>query len=513
MKGLDMQQQTTPLTTEINTKYFLQIHRTKIQDYVECGLVMADKYLSDKCEKDLQSKNKNYLVVSEGYIEPLDEEQIFIELIFTDEEKTKLQKIQELYYFDFPLPISRIKKIYTYNKNISKKIVTDIEVLQKGFLPLQLFDVYLKRKNILFEKKAYTPYIGEQTENNFNEKITTFDKRMGMFAYVKNTNIYYANQNNFISNYSNHYFNMFSSLLKEKIIQKDFQELKILNENPKFKELLYADKQIDKDFMQNVYNEIQDNKIKEIFHGFLEVNKIRQTLKTLLEQKEYLYYYIGLVYYFRFKNANRKDNIKQELKELIPYEIAEVALCILGIYLGYKNLRPADEIELEDKYFYKIFQNYHIKFKLETKLDYIMIETIYRYCFYNGDAKKGYEFKYLSYPKKEKTLKIPREKAFKEWYDVKIEKYYDTEYVLIKKFIFSYLIESKMAKYKEEISFSKHYLSVFISKYFKTFIHYSKNGNPCEPYIKTEKIKEHLLQHEDKINQNELLETFKLDKK
>ena len=48
--------------TDVNVKfekYLLQINRTKLIDYIQHGLIMADKYLSNECEKDIQSKNKD----------------------------------------------------------------------------------------------------------------------------------------------------------------------------------------------------------------------------------------------------------------------------------------------------------------------------------------------------------------------------------------------------------------------------------------------------------------------
>jgi len=492
-------------------KYLLQIDRIKLQDYVQCALITADKYLSDECAHDLQSKNTNYLVLSNGYIEELNEEQILIELILTEEEQNRLIQVDSLYYFDFPLPISRIKKIYTHDKKVSKGISLYMETLEKGFLPLSLFDVYKKRKHYIFEEQNYQPLAIEDIPDNYSQKVRYFDKRMGMFSFVKNTNLYYANEKGFISNYSDHYFSMLSFLLKEKMTPIDFDGLDVLKENDKFRVLIFSENQIDNEFMQIVLDDILDPETKEIFSRFLQPNKTRSTLALLLENKLYIYYYIGLVYYFGFKDSNRKDNIKSEIGNLIPYELAETALAILGIYLGYKSLRPKDKIELQDKYFAKLFPDSNIKFRLDSKLDYITIETIYRYCFCTESNKKGYEFEYLEYPSKQKPFSLSSDKTFKQYYKVRVEEYFEGKYIYIEKRDIKEILLEKLNKYDEEIIFSKHYLSGFIAKYFKSLISYSKNGKPCEPYCQTSSFKEQLIAPNLKVT--ELLEVLELDKK
>lgn len=58
----------------------------------------------------------------------------------------------------------------------------------------------------------------------------------------------------------------------------------------------------------------------------------------MLGKNDIEHYLIGLVYYFRQKSANKKDNIKTDIESLIPYKVAEISFAILGIYFGYKNL-------------------------------------------------------------------------------------------------------------------------------------------------------------------------------
>jgi hypothetical protein len=423
---------------EINStkRYLLQIHRIKLQDYIKCGLIAPDKYLDENKEIDIQSKNPNFLIVSDGYIKKLDEYQILLELIITDEEKQYFKTIGDVNYFDFPLPITRIKKVYVQSEKVKKHIEIQIQNGENGFLPKNLFYVYLKNDIPIFEQREYKSLEDNIIINEFEKQIRVFDKRMGMFAFIKNSEIYYGDDTQKVANYSEHYFSTLSKLLKESLDNKIFKELDVLKQNEEFKKLLYSNNQIDKEFIIQEAQKIDDSEIKDIFLEMTSPTGTRKALKNLLENNDLEHYLIGLVYYFRQKDSNKKDNFKIDIKSLIPYEVAEISLAILGIYFGYSTLRAEEKIEIKDKYFKKLLKKdkLNMKFTLENKLDYIVIETIYNYCF--KDKVKGYEYEYLSYPNKLKPIKISLNKN----YDTKIDSYFDTEYIKIRK------IENKETK-------------------------------------------------------------------
>lgn len=412
-------------------KKLLQIHRIKLQDYIQSALIAPDKYLGDEVEKDIQSKNPDFLVLSDGYFKELDEHQILLELILTDEEKEKLIKVDDIYYMDFPLPITRIKKIYVQDEDIKKHIIINVDNSEKGFSPERLFDTFSKDDVKLFEKKDYSELSKTITKSDFIYEITLFNKRLGMFSFMKNTNIYYSNDTGIISNYSNNYLLTLKDYLSK---DKDKSELlNILKENNDFKVFLYTNNQMDKEFIETVYNKIEDMEIKEIFSKVLEPNNILKTLPLLLEKEVYVYYFICLVYYFRQKDSNKKDNFKQEIKNLIPKEIAETALAILGIYFGYKILRANEKIELNDEIYKEIFGSLlNIKFKLDSKLDYITIESLYQRSF---QMKSELSFEYFEYPEsKNDNIDFKDSDKFKQNYNYEEEIFFDEVVFLITKF-------------------------------------------------------------------------------
>ncbi len=456
-------------TKDIDT-YLLQINSIKLQDYVNIGLIAPDKYLKEEREIDIQSKNINFLVVSEGYFEDLDTNQILLELIFTEKEK-QFHHSGDGYFFDIPLPISRIKKIYAKDKNTIKQICVHIENSENGLLPEDLFDVFIVKNELKFEKKEYVTLDGTIQSKDYTDKIRHFDKRMGMFAFVRNTTIYYANKNESISNYSEHYFNILSFLIKIKDENyPKYDALDILNKDEKFKKLVYSDTQISKEFLVQTLDLITDPNLKEIFSQLLQPNSTRKTLPLLFKEENKIYYLIGLIYYFRQKDANKKDNFKTDITTLIPYEIAELALATLGIYLGYKSLRSKEVFNLNDKFFTKIFGNtFDMKFRLNSKLDYITIESIYNFSFYENtkDYFKADGFEYLTYPTQSKASTFPKSKEFQELYDVKQKSIYDTEWIEVSKKPIEEVVLKKLENYPEDVLvYGKDHIVSFFLKYF-----------------------------------------------
>jgi hypothetical protein len=451
---------------KILDRYLLQIHRIKLQDYIQRALIAPDSYFDDEIEKDIQSKNPNFLAVSDGYLKELDEHQILVEIILTDEEIAKLHQVGEVSYFDFPLPITRIKKIYVQDKDVKQHILVNVQNNEKGFLSESLMDVYLKKNKRVLQAREYTSLDFEDIPNDYQAQVTQYDKRMGMFAFMKNTNLYYYQTTDNISNYSDSYFGALSSYTNLSLFDtKGFVQLgEVFKKFDNFKTLLYSTQQINEPFLETIAEKIEDIETKEIFSGLLKENGVRKTLPQLLE-KDLGLYLIGLVYYFRKKDANKKDNFKIEIEKLIPAEVAEVSLAVLGMYLGYTHIRPIETVEIKDTYFREIFgSEFNMKFRLNSKLDYVTIESIYNYCF--NDKQKTIEFPYLIYPKSPLGFTLPNDDFCCKYEVMNNQTVLDAPYLKIKKLSDSEISQKRLDGYPDEIELGKHYIFSYFAKYF-----------------------------------------------
>ncbi len=497
---------------ENTKKYLLQINRIKLQNYLQQGLVAPDVYLDEEREIDIQSKNPHFLLLSNGYIDRLDEQTILIELILTQEETDKLICVGEVFYFNMPLPITRIKKVFVQSNEIRDHILKQIDISEKGFLPKRVFDVYQKRKKNIFDKFSYNEVLEGVAVEDYKNATVTFDKRMGMFAFMKNSEIYYADEKGYISNYSEHFFSVLA-WFSENEARENIDFLRVLEQPSRFlKDFLQLDKQVDKEFIQEVSDEINDASLKECFLGILQPNNTVNTMKELLQHKNKRYFFVALLYYFRDRNSNRKDSFKINIRELIPCEYAEEALAILGIFLGYTRLRAAENFEITDKYFNKIFKTnqFNLKFTLENKLDYILIERLYQYCFHN---KKCNEFDYLEYPNQRSQFSIPKDNFFEAWYDVRKEMKFGTEYIQIERKSFEDIFKEHMQKYPDKIILGKDYLYSYVAKYHTDLIELPKYDERFILYVDKERFVQQAALETNLNRQQELIRVFDMDKK
>ncbi|MBD3842154.1 MAG: hypothetical protein IE909_09760 [Campylobacterales bacterium] len=492
--------------------YLLQIHRIKLQDYIQCGLVAPDRYLGSEAEIDIQSKNRDFLVVSDGYIDKLDNAQILLELEFTEEEKTRFHSVGELFFFDFPIPITRIKKIYIKDDK-PEHIVANVENSEKGFVHEGLFSTIKKKKNeVSFLRKEYKPLRSSIKTSGYEENITKFDKKLGMFAFMKNANIYYANKTGCISNFSDHYFLLLSRYAQISHEAKHFEDFEKVRTSKEFFGLLLSNEQINEEFVEKIAQKIEELELKQIFLEILKPNGTKQVLPKLLEQKNIILYLVALVYYFRQKDSNKKDNFKLEIGDLIPFEVAEISLAVLGIYLGYNRLRSSEKVEIKDKTFKKIFgEKFDIKFRLDSELDYVTIEALYNNCFH-GATRSNINVSNIDF--KDKTFKIPKDKNFNRWYIVSSqESILGIPYIKICKKSDIKIATEFLDKYPLEITSSKYGILVgYVLQKFPDLICVQQNNKMVTLSLKKSALLERLKANPNSINKN-IFDVFELDSK
>ncbi len=496
-------------------KFYLQIPRTKLYDYAAQGLIVPDIYIIGEAEDNVASSNKNYLIFSNGYMRDLDEEEILLEIALTDDEKQVIEgtKVGDVYFWAVPLPITRISQIYTLDEQIQDDVLRHSKTYESGAIPFDRFSVFDKNKFTLY---GYSEFQKDNDDVSYSSEVMKFDKIMGMFAFIKNTNLYYADKTGIFSNYSDHYFSLLGNFNKS-IKTQESNFFKAISKDEIFFDFVNSDKSMNNAYIEDLIKNTDDKEIKNIFMDLLSnPNSKRKALKKLRD-KEGSYFYICLLYIHRHKEGNQKDNFKLNIVKDIPYEKAEYALALLGIYYGYSSLRASEVISIEDKYFDKLmYSKTNMKFELDAKLDYIAIESIYNFAFYNKDYKERNRdfFDYLITPKNVDSILLPKDKEFNAWYDVNIKKdCLGTEYIKITKKSLRDITGKNLDEYPDEICFDEYYLTSFVAKHYRKILCDNTKSKNLELYVKKSDLLKSLSDERSTSQQNELFKVFKLDGK
>ena len=484
MKG-SLFEEINPEKKKVFNNLLIQVHKSKFRIYVAKALICPDKFLGEEIETDTQSKFKDFLLLSTGYINKFDDNQILLDIILTDTEQNSLKSLNDdVYLLDKPLPITRIKTIYVKNKKIdSEDILLSLKNYNTGYISNTLFESLSKGKN---QFKSYSVNIKTELEcKDFNKQVIKYDKLMGLFASIKNANLYYINQTNNYQNYSNNYFTEFYDFENNKIVvrhwieKNNFYNSKV---GQAFIDRLNSTKYIDSDFISELVEIIDDTKIKEQFGLLLNDPLSKKDVLNFFESESYtqksIFYYITLLFIYGKKGSNSKYAFKNNIVDEVPFEKIANALAFFGLYYGYTKLPAYEKIEIQDSEFRKILKTdtFNIKFELNSKFDYMLIESIYQNVF--NTEEEILEINYLGElfenKIKAKPLSLPKNQDFKRWFEVKKENFFDIEHISVQKLDFYVLAEKSLKDKKVNATNS---LFTYVYNFHREIIEYVINSN------------------------------------
>ncbi|HDQ16279.1 MAG TPA: hypothetical protein ENN45_04400 [Bacteroidetes bacterium] len=148
-----------------------------------------------------------------------------------------------------------------------------------------------------------------------------------------------------------------------------------------------------------------------------------------------------------------------------------------------------------------------MKLTLESKLDYITIESVYMKTFHEKD---GYEFEYLKYPSyNARKTQNPKEKL----YELSSDKKYDVEHIRIQKYSIEEFVKRKLDGYQDEIKLGEHYIFGYIAKYYPRLIVAPKFNQKFQLTCKKAEFIEEIEETSNIQKPDILMSLFELDRK
>lgn len=355
-------------------KYFVPIDSISLPTIYGSACLMPKKYLSTNNE-DIQNTLPSYLLITTKM--GSDKSDCAIEIALSEEEINLLISISDdndIFLFSKPLPISRIKSVSFDNIANKEKIIAIIN-LSTAFIDNDKVNVVLDMQKVNLDAINITD-IRENDDCLF--QFNKFNGILGGFALMKLAGEEYMN-------YSENYFSTLSFFNTQ--IEKDLLNSGI-SINKKFHDaflgidkfkVLYPllSKTITESDIQNSANIENQTVIKDKYTGIIDID--------LFDNMTYI---LSVLFTYRVGNEaggrkidtlianNFKNSIKEDKSEI-------VALCY-GINRGYSSFTKKYSVDGKEN---------DVKFKLNKKLDYYTIESLYQFAFNNINSSST--FKYL----------------------------------------------------------------------------------------------------------------------
>ncbi|QQQ70929.1 hypothetical protein [Chryseobacterium indologenes] len=336
--------------------------------YLGSGIIVPSIYIENK-NADIQDRFKNYLLLSSSKFTK--ETNCAIEIILNNDEEAPKKISEHFYLFDMPLPISRIKNIYFINEE--QKVNTNFNITSgSAFIPDGLLKVSQEES---IETKELENIEVQSSEKNWSEYLKKYDQILGGFSTMK------ISKDNF-QNYPTHYF---SALGNVNTLFGDILAQQSINIENSF-QFAFTDEGRFKNFHNTIYSEIdykeveryaESDKIKlEVKNGLLQIDKIAENTQTYL------------VAILESYGKGKRKQVDSFISDLIAGKFVEKKKeglsLIFGLNKGYKAFR--------NKYKTSNFE-VDIKFHLDSKLDYYIIESIYQNVF--NSLNNISSFKYI----------------------------------------------------------------------------------------------------------------------
>ncbi len=352
----------------MSNTFYIPIQSMNLAHYLGRGIIAPSIYIENK-NPDIQDRFKNYLLLSSFKFTK--DTNCAIEIVFNKNEEVPKKISKHFYLFDMPLPISRIKNIYFTNDE--QKVSTKFNITSgSAFIPEGLLSV---SKEEAIETKELENIDYKSSEINWGVFLKKYDQMLGGFSTMK------ISRENF-QNYPTHYFSTLGNI--NSLFSKTLSQQNITIEN-RF-QFAFTDEGKFKNFHNTIYSDIDFNELQryaesenvrlETKNGLIQIDKISDNTQT---------YLVSILESYGSGKRKKNDEFISDLlaKKFVEKKKEGLSL-IYGLNKGYNSFR--------NKYKTANFE-VDIKFHLDSKIDYYIIESIYQNIF--NSVKDSLSFEYL----------------------------------------------------------------------------------------------------------------------
>jgi len=490
--------QNHPITLFIHIKasnfpYFLNL------GVITClSLIENNVYKDENRKKDILSYFPEYLILSKKPIGVLEEVDVMVEIDVVDLD-FKETTIEGLYYLADPIPLSRLNGLIFRSISAKNLFLSSMKSFPDSFIPDTFCFVSGSNPNgINFDFNSITLPINDRLEF-WTTKLRQYDKILGMFSFMKNTSILYAENENYFQEYSNGYFYAIGLI-------NNFQQIEQGRDNSVFRYILfpneidpsnvqrylfikllnaiYGHNDLNFDISIKILNEAlnsnlatkdEERDLYTFIDNFNKLNRQQITFRDLLQTEAIKKNYpiLGLLFLTQFPNKSKSHTDKQAVRNIFILNLnslnkntSDYLLGLLGLYYGYKNMIKEDtNLRFADRIYLKFADELQsIKIKKFSRFDKVVIESIFNFCKHGKPLSAEYIDLQTKQINTAKQIKRYDENGFDY-----VESYisvYDTEIITVeRKNKFEILFDSIVKIYPAVISGRSFLLHYLISKF------------------------------------------------
>lgn len=357
--------------------YFLPIKSTSLVHYFNSAIILPSNCYANRLD-DIQSTFPNSILISSfRWIVNCD---CSLEIVLTQDERNKLHQLsKDFFELLYPIPITRIKKVWFLEQRQAKITVWNINE-GPGFLPDNLVAINSEPPN--FKKPNLNKFqISSSKESNISNSARRYDVILGGLAFINCA----ADPESF---YSKNYFatlSFFNNLIENQ--SKDALKHQGLQFDDKYHGLFSKSLKSEwTDWLDYIFQKLTVDEVEKIAKN-LNIpyeNKLGVLQINSIDPSSHLYEIAVSALYGENKNKITDDLVADIVKGKIKPEKAEDVALVYGLNNGYSKLYNRFRVGSKE---------IRIKFSLTSKLDYYTIESVYQFVFNN--RKNNSNFSYL----------------------------------------------------------------------------------------------------------------------
>lgn len=484
--SLFAQKEPSIVPTETVKLYHIRTNIANLFTYLNAALIYplsyedSAIYKEEGRHKDIFTRFPEAIILSKVLISDLGEGEVLIKVIGNDLPVFSTN-LEGVYYTPEPIPASRIMQLLFGSIQEKSSFLSSLRTFADSNISEQLCEVINRRQLGNYLPNLQTLTLEPKSATYTPAQLDYYDKLLGMFAFMKNAAIFYADKEGVYQEYPSTFFSalnilnpspetgnykenslirylLFPAQMEVNTAQRFIflQVIERILDNSVFDFKLATDivtaamssdivKTEEKNDLTAIINKMVLLKDRSVaYRDLMQDDLFRRNLPTL-----------ALLLLTRFSNKNKQHTDKQSVRNVfvqhedgLTKREAEFLLAVLGLYYGYKQMiRDDANLRFQDRNFEKAAHaTQNIKFRLKNRLERFVIETCYRF---STKREQLYDnFGFLRRTADEKlSLYLSRSGAFE--YKVNYTRVLETDVLQVERFD---LLENIIAAINETYS-------------------------------------------------------------